>query len=82
MLKAKKQKFDVPQVTPLMKGDCVCESPCNEYCSNKKQISVSEIIDEIIEEVRKSIANNSKTLNIAENAKINVQPINTKPKQE
>ncbi|ASD51651.1 hypothetical protein [Flavobacterium phage FCOV-F14] len=40
LLKAKKQKFDVPQVTPLMKGDCVCESTCNEYCSNKKQINI------------------------------------------
>ncbi|QNI20084.1 hypothetical protein [Flavobacterium phage FCV-1.01] len=23
-----------------MKGDCVCESPCNEYCIAKKQINI------------------------------------------
>lgn len=36
LLKNKKQKFDVvPRVSNLMNGKCVCETPCNEYCSNK-----------------------------------------------
>ena len=33
-LKRKKQKFDAPpKVSSLMNGKCVCEHPCNEYCS-------------------------------------------------
>lgn len=36
-LKRKKQKFDSPpKVSNLMNGKCVCETPCNEYCSQKE----------------------------------------------
>lgn len=61
LLKAKKQKFDVPKVTPLMKGDCVCESLCNEYCSAKKQTLEYKInefhnsVDEIAKKINKAI---------------------------
>lgn len=35
-LKRKKQKFDSNlKVSNLMNRKCVCENPCNEYCSNK-----------------------------------------------
>ena len=36
LLTRKKQKFDSPpKVSNLMNGKCVCETPCNEYCSTK-----------------------------------------------
>lgn len=75
LLKAKKQKFDVPEVTPLMKGDCVCESPCNEYCSTNKKTETSKKIDDF----SLVLLLLSEALEKQRNY---VQPINTEPKQE
>ncbi|ASD51800.1 hypothetical protein [Flavobacterium phage V157] len=44
-----------------MKGDCVCESPCNEYCIAKKQTLEYKInefhnsVDEIAKKINKAI---------------------------
>ena len=44
LLTRKKQKFDSPpKVSNLMNGKCVCENPCNEYCSQKSNKDVHTI---------------------------------------
>lgn len=61
-LKRKNQKFDSPpKVSNLMNGKCVCETPCNEYCSQKENRIVKIVwtdkkgnsIDEKINELSK-----------------------------
>ena len=45
-LKPKKQKFDsLPKITETMKGNCFCDSPCNEFCDNKKEEKKTTIIE-------------------------------------
>ena len=43
LLTRKKQKFDSPpKVSNLMNGKCVCENPCNEYCSNTEKFKLCQ----------------------------------------